>query len=208
MMRVSHKAGAVRFPFTNIRRNPCINRCYLVYYAVHNEDADTMPIWDAGSHNSGGLHEKEDSCFKPGRLYRPGLVIRALFTAQDFGDAPDPSYPTLLASNGPRHLLSPLFSDTTGTANPMPRWHDVVWRRHEQLLVDDEDGIRFLSFLLPGQNCAVEVIASAPGLLNGWIDFDFNMQWTDAYDQVFRTASQPGSNILSFSVREMSCREC
>ncbi|MBL4659683.1 MAG: hypothetical protein JKY19_04955 [Alcanivoracaceae bacterium] len=44
----------------------------------------------------------------PGGLAINGEVedyLVTVITAQDWGDAPDPTYPTLLASNGPRHVL-------------------------------------------------------------------------------------------------------
>jgi len=142
-------------------------------------------------------------------LFISGLIVYLLldlssgiFSQTDFGDAPDPPYPTLLANNGPGHIMVPGFylgsfldAEPDGTLGMLSFGDDM------NNLTDDEDGIRFLSFLLPGQNCTVEVIASAPGLLNGWIDFDFNAQWTDSYDWIFQ--DQPvsqGSNILSFQV--------
>jgi len=123
-------------------------------------------------------------------LFISGLIVyqildlsSGLYSQTDFGDAPDPPYPTLLVNNGPGHFMVPGFylgsfldAEPDGTLGMLSFGDDM------NNLTDDEDGIRFLSFLLPGQNCTVEVIASAPGLLNGWIDFDFNAQWTDSYD--------------------------
>ena len=38
----------------------------------------------------------------------------------DFGDAPDPTYPTLLASNGARHVVLPLNNPTLGAQRWTP----------------------------------------------------------------------------------------
>ena len=66
---------------------------------------------------------------------------------------------------------------------------------------DDEDGVVFTSALVPGRTASVEVIASAAGLLDAWVDFDADGTWTQPTDQVF--ASQPlvaGVNSLTFTV--------
>ena len=89
----------------------------------------------------------------------------------DFGDAADPKFPTLLASNGARHALgSELYlgweidADEDGQPSELADGDDVAGTR-------DEDGVVFLSSLVPGQWAAVEVTASAQGRLDAWIDF-------------------------------------
>ncbi|MCA9167345.1 MAG: hypothetical protein KDB23_06735, partial [Planctomycetales bacterium] len=119
----------------------------------------------------------------------------------DWGDAPDQPYPTLAANNGAHHWIDPdVFLGTTvepeGDGQPTfaSDGDDVNG-------VDDEDGVRFLTPLIPGQVATVEVIASTPGWLNAWIDFDRDGSWLGGNDLVF--SGQPlnaGANLLSFLV--------
>ena len=130
------------------------------------------------------------------------LSFRLISQPSDFGDAPDPPYPTKLINNGPNHWFLPGFflgsfwdPEPDGMAGMLSFGDDL------NNITDDEDGIRFLSFLLPGQNSTVEVVASAPGLLNAWIDWQANLQWTDPGDHIFQDKFlNPGKNILSILV--------
>ncbi|MCX6344317.1 MAG: GEVED domain-containing protein, partial [Armatimonadetes bacterium] len=66
---------------------------------------------------------------------------------------------------------------------------------------DDEDGVFFLTPLVPGQPAIVNVIASAAGMLDVWVDFNGNGSWADLGDQIF--SGQPlvaGNNTLTFIV--------
>ncbi|HIE31699.1 MAG TPA: tandem-95 repeat protein [Methanosarcinales archaeon] len=66
---------------------------------------------------------------------------------------------------------------------------------------DDENGVVFNTPLVAGKPATVTVTASAPGLLQGWIDFNADRSWADPGEQIF--ANQPlvtGPNVLNFSV--------
>jgi len=100
----------------------------------------------------------------------------------DFGDAPDPLYPTILANNGARHVLSPLLflgvnidPEPDGQADPNANGDDLdLDPFNPPLNVDDEDGVVFTSALVPGQTARAEVFVTAPvgpGYLWGWLDF-------------------------------------
>jgi hypothetical protein len=66
---------------------------------------------------------------------------------------------------------------------------------------DDEDGVTFTTLLVPGNTANVDVVASAPGLLDAWVDFNINGDWSDAGEQVFTNqALAAGVNTLSFGV--------
>ena len=68
---------------------------------------------------------------------------------------------------------------------------------------DDEDGITFLTPLVPGEMAAVGVTASAAGRLDAWIDFGDDGTWSDDADHVFASVTLlPGVNTLFFSVPE------
>lgn len=122
----------------------------------------------------------------------------------DYGDAPDPSYPTLLASNGARHSISPMLylgkhvdGEADGQPTPLADGDDV----NPPTGLDDEDGVSFLSALVPGWKATAAVIASNPGLLNAWIDFDQNGSWLDPGEQIVTdTTLMAGGAIVTFPV--------
>ena len=114
----------------------------------------------------------------------------------DFGDAPDPTYPTLLASNGAVHVLQTGFFLGTG----IDAESDGVPNSTATGDSNDEDGVTFLGSLNGTASTLVQVTASAPGLLDAWVDFNQNGSWDDAGEQIF--ASQPlvaGINTLQVS---------
>lgn len=122
----------------------------------------------------------------------------------DYGDAPAP-FPTLMSSNGASHTVVPGFSlgsridgELEGLPNSNATGDDID-------NIDDEDGVEFISDLLPGADSVVSVTISNgsndPGLLQGWIDFDGDGAWTTAGEQIFvNQAVSEGANSLSFSV--------
>ncbi len=119
----------------------------------------------------------------------------------DWGDAPDPSYPTMADSSGASHTIVDGFhlgANIDAEANGQPS-SDAQGDNRQGLY--DEDGIFFITPLMPGQQATVEVAASADGLLDAWIDFDADGGWGQASDRIF--ASQPiqsGPNVLQFQV--------
>jgi hypothetical protein len=123
----------------------------------------------------------------------------------DFGDAPDQPYPTLAANFGARHRIEPnvhLGARVDGEPDGQPTLAADGDDQHVGMQVDDEDGVNFLTPLVPGQTAQVEVVASTDGWLNAWIDFDRDGTWSPApAENIFQ--AQPlsaGVNILSFNV--------
>ena len=120
---------------------------------------------------------------------------------RDWGDAPDPSYPTLRAANGAYHTIVPGFFlggavDGEPDGQPTP---DALGDDH--FATDDEDGVFFVTPLMPGQPAEVEVLASADGIVDAWIDFDADGSWAQTSDQILASeAIHAGGNVLSFSV--------
>lgn len=102
---------------------------------------------------------------------------------RDFGDAPDNPYPTLLASNGARHRVGALFlgnqidAEADGLPNAPATGDDI------NQMPDDEDGVRFVDPLIPGDTVRINVRSSGVGKLSGWIDFNQNGVW-EAGEQV------------------------
>jgi hypothetical protein len=131
----------------------------------------------------------------------------------DFGDASElrcddsnvarcNTYPTTLARNGARHIVD--------TDIYLGRAIDTEWDGQPTLAadgddldssVDDEDGVIFITPIVPGLIAKVEVIASVDGFLDAWIDFNADGDWDDFGEQIF--ASEPlaaGINYLKYHV--------
>ncbi|MBW2272402.1 MAG: hypothetical protein JRG96_03965 [Deltaproteobacteria bacterium] len=135
-------------------------------------------------------------------LLASSTSFASLPPALDFGDAPDPTYPSLLASDGASHDI------TTGGAylgaqvdDELDGFSSLEADGDDLDAFDDEDGVVFASELLQGEVALVDVTASGATLLDAWIDFDANGSWEDAGEQIF--TSEPlaaGVNSLDFSI--------
>lgn len=119
--------------------------------------------------------------------------------ALDFGDAPN-TFSTLLANNGPRHVIVPDFYlgagiDEEGNGQP-----NSTASGDDALTSDDEDGVVFVTPLTIGTTATVEVTASAAGKLDAWIDVNGNGVF-DSAEKIFSSQPlNPGVNSLSFLV--------
>jgi hypothetical protein len=144
-----------------------------------------------------------------------GEAVTCTFTNEvrlDYGDAPDPSYPTLLAGTGARHRLGTNVylgacvdaeadgrpsanADSDDTAAGSPVFGTCVGN-------DDEDGVSFFTSVLRiGVTAKTRVVANAACHLSAWIDFNADGDWADANETIF--SGQPlvaGANSLSFVV--------
>jgi hypothetical protein len=139
-------------------------------------------------------------------FYPESIDLAFVITTQDepdvidYGDAPDPPYPTLVASNGAGHIIVPnVFLGTTvdqeidGQPVPPAFGDDNDGN-------DDEDGVVFTTPLVPGQVSSYSLTASVGGYLDAWIDFNGN----GSFDASDRIATQlpvvAGVNNLTFPV--------
>ena len=122
------------------------------------------------------------------------LVQAAQPNQYDWGDAPDPTYPTLSASNGARHLIQAGFMlgakiDSEADGQPEPR----ALGDDNDANGDDEDGVTFTTALMQGQKACVDVFltdaSGVGGSLDAWVDFDGSGTWAHPAEQVF--AGQP-----------------
>jgi len=102
----------------------------------------------------------------------------------DFGDAPDPTYPTLLANDGPRHTIVPGLFLGRGVDGERDGQPDAAAAGDDHNGAD-EDGVTFGSALQPGMTASVEVTASAAGYLNAWIDFNRDGSFGGRGEQIF-----------------------
>jgi len=133
------------------------------------------------------------------------------FIALDFGDLPQEGqltgipgkdYNTTLTQNGPRHIVKPNFflgktvdaeldgipDDQAGSkAYGLAEGDDQLdtapdsWAQGDTTIADDEDGIKFLTPLVPGYEACVAIRYALPdnfngpdGYLNAWIDWNGN----------------------------------
>ncbi len=118
----------------------------------------------------------------------------------DFGDAPEPCFPTLLASDGARHLYKPGYFlgnsiDTESDGHP-----NVEATGNDLDGIDDEDGVEFLTDFMYGQEASIQVTASAPGYLNAWIDFNSDCVWGEIEHPIKDRWIEAGSHTFSFVV--------
>jgi uncharacterized repeat protein (TIGR01451 family) len=134
----------------------------------------------------------------------PGPIIVVLpvpiFVLRDFGDAPDPTYPVLRASNGARHRVNGLYlgaqvdAEPDGLPSPMAGGDDLAG-------TDDEDGVVFLTPFEVGGVATVQVTASLAGVLDVWADFNADGDWFDAGEHVVLGAAiPPGPSTVSMAI--------
>ncbi|MBM4092548.1 MAG: hypothetical protein FJ276_24465, partial [Planctomycetes bacterium] len=122
----------------------------------------------------------------------------------DWGDAPEQntSFPTTRANSGARHLVvdgvhlgKSIEIDSDGQPNLAADGDD------REGLPDDEDGVTFLTDLIPGALATIEVEASCTGRLSAWIDFDGDNGWSDPGEQIFvDRLLDAGFTTLDFAV--------
>lgn len=122
--------------------------------------------------------------------------------------AQDANYPTLAADNGASHTIandlflgSGVDADTDGQPSTTSGDDVDVYFDDEGNLVNDEDGVTFVTDLVPGTMAEVDVTASKAGVLNAWIDFNRDGDWDDAGEQIFADMTlSAGANSLAFGV--------
>jgi len=114
----------------------------------------------------------------------------------DFGDLPDPTYPTLLASDGARHVIGgPWFDDGTGTdmpdSEPDGQPDPAAMGDDQDILYpppnDDEDGL-ILPNLIPGVLVTFPITVGDPAGVGGfveiWIDYNIDGDLDDPGEMV------------------------
>ena len=148
--------------------------------------------WIATYNGDANNEAVSGSCGDPGE----SVTILGL----DFGDAPN-SYGTLLGSDGARHVVtgsgpvlgSVIDEDADGLPTAGADGDDTTGS-------DDEDGV-VLGALSPATTATAAVTASAPGLLDAFVDFNGDGDFTDPGEQVATgVALAAESNSVSFAV--------
>ncbi|MHB8120129.1 MAG: SdrD B-like domain-containing protein, partial [Methanothrix sp.] len=118
--------------------------------------------------------------------------------AQDYGDAPD-SAGTTRAHNGPRHFL--LGPHLGSLIDYEPNGRPTVGANGDDTAgQDDEDGVTFFD-LIAGQSATFNVTASAPGILQAWMDFNGDGAFDNSAERIATDQSlTAGEHSLSFTV--------
>ena len=126
----------------------------------------------------------------------------------DFGDAPDPDYPTLLADDGARHrIFTPswgnivaLGADVDSEPDGQP---DPNGLGDDNSNLDDEDGLINISELKQGQEASLTVaVTETGGYFNAWIDYNADGDWDDANEHIISNEYIPEGiqNTFYFTV--------
>ncbi|HSK74979.1 MAG TPA: IPTL-CTERM sorting domain-containing protein, partial [Thermoanaerobaculia bacterium] len=118
----------------------------------------------------------------------------------DFGDAPDPTYPTLLASNGARHVVLPTGNPALGpTVDTEPNGQPgATLLGDDGTGSDDEDGVTFPAVLIPGTDGTIQLTTGTTGgTVSCWIDFEQDGDWSGAGEQVVTDAAIAASTVTS-----------
>src|SRR5262245_20179569 len=127
-------------------------------------------------------------------------AVLTVFEA-DFGDAFGSSYPTLLANNGARHLIVPNVYLGSGVDSESDGQPDVDGMGDDLAGSDDEDGVFLTMPLITGILSTAAVNASSGGLLNAWIDYNGDGDWSDPGEHIFVDETvTAGANLLTFTV--------
>ncbi len=122
---------------------------------------------------------------------------------QDYGDAPDPSYPTLSASNGARHTIVAGIRMGPAVDSEQNGQPNVAATGDDTANVDDEDAVTF-SALAAGQPAVASInMAGLSGTpvcyLNAWIDFNGNGSWESPAEQIATNVALNGGGTVPVS---------
>jgi hypothetical protein len=119
----------------------------------------------------------------------------------DWGDAPDPMYPTLALNNGANHLIAgPWLGDDTDAPDPEADGQPNLAALGDDVDGnDDEDGVS-IPPLFQGQPGDITLeVSGGGGIVQAWIDFDGDGIW-QAGEQIYDGFLPDGTHIISFSV--------
>jgi|GEM_PF-1382999 len=140
---------------------------------------------------------------EPGRFSDMAFIITSDYTPSDeldFGDAPDTPYPTLLGSNGARHIIDPTIymgNRIDAEPNGIPTFTALG---DDNTNLDDEDGVTFVDPFVVGDVATVKVVVSVDGYLNAWLDYNKDGSWGAAENIIPNQPVTAGLNTFSFNI--------
>lgn len=122
--------------------------------------------------------------------------------AYEWGDAPD-SYKTLRSSNGPVHAYVSGYGLGARTDVDPDGQPNVSATGDDNAFLDDEDGVVFVTPIIPGKAATVQITtrvpSSAPGFVNAWFDWNADGDFSDAGERGIQ-GQQRGSGTFTFTV--------
>ncbi|MEM7582822.1 MAG: GEVED domain-containing protein, partial [Acidobacteriota bacterium] len=123
---------------------------------------------------------------------------------EDWGDAPDPTYPTLEASNGPRHVIlasnNPTLGSTVDAEDDGQPTSDHTGDDANGS-PDDEDGVTLPAEFVGGATVDITVTASgAGGTLDFFVDWDGDGSFGNNANEIYSDTLSVGSNTVSVAV--------
>ncbi|MFN0018362.1 MAG: choice-of-anchor L domain-containing protein [Pirellulaceae bacterium] len=118
-----------------------------------------------------------------------GLVTYTIFlgSALDYGDAPDPTFPTLSANNGAAHQIKAGLQ--LGAINGAD--NDGQPSANADADASDDGVSNFI--LTPGSNSQVTINSSIAAKLDAWIDLNKDGDWNDAGEHVIDSTTALGN---------------
>ncbi|MFK7933488.1 MAG: SdrD B-like domain-containing protein, partial [Saprospiraceae bacterium] len=173
-----------------------------------DEEADNMPLNEDGMSETSGGNGFPDS--------HEDLTFDFGFPGFDFGDLPD-SYTTLFDNDGARHvqgsnlyLGSCVDLEIEGAPDAMAGTVTGGDNNTAGLATfgicaeagNDEDGIRFITPLIPGEKAQIEVTSNAPNgaaILNTFIDFNGDGDFAGDADErveLYQVGGTPAFNAV------------
>ena len=106
----------------------------------------------------------------------------------DLGDAPETEgYPTLIASNGARHVVLPVGNPVLGAGVDIESdgQPDPNHMGDDSDGSDDEDGVTLGGIFIPGAASDLTLTTGGTGgLVSAWIDWNLDGDWNDADEQI------------------------
>jgi len=161
-----------------------------IYETVAN-GSDLFLIWNSNDDSGSGSRDE---------LGISNISITPFSLEYDFGDAPSP-FPTLLASDGARHVIDPSVFMGTGIDNEPDGQPSADADGDDTTGIDDDDGVSFDTQLRLATAASVTLQVSVQGLLNGWIDYNGDGDWDDSGEHfLYDEKVFAGSNTIDFTV--------
>lgn len=104
----------------------------------------------------------------------------------DWGDAPDPTFPTLGTSNGAVHRILPGMFMGLSVDSESNGYPSSSAEGDDDALTDDEDGVVFSpgTTVMAGTAITANVTVSQPGFLHAWADSNCDGDWNDVGEQI------------------------
>ena len=128
--------------------------------------------------------------------------IDAGLVSPDFGDAPDPTFPSTLASDGARHLLDGKTFLGLSVDGELDGKSNSTATGDDDNNLADEDGVKFPTLFPKCDQATIDVEASVGGgYLNAWVDYNGNGTWESPDEQIFTNERlNQGHNTLQVVV--------